>query len=660
MLLKSTLRIVLFLVSYVMLIGNLSGQNMQADSLLKLIDHQNHDSINGNIYHELAKTYYLSDTKNALIWAREGTKYFKKISSLPKMTKCMNLEAVCLLILDQPDESIKLHYTILKIREGLNDPELIAESLINIGNIFYRGQDKEQAIQFYLKAQKLALKKNNERLLATIANNLGSYYNDKYTELKNKKDLHLAIKYTKEAIRRKENLKVDKNIENSYIILAQLYYDSGDLKTAYTYAIKGEKLALLRKNDEAVASSKLLVSKLAIANKNLEEAQTKIDELYIYITNNKAFHILNIHDEDIVTLRNKIRLANRNIIAGADSTKTNDYSSLLIARQKIREEMKIKYDTERKELDNANLLLKNKIEQDKAEKNKIISIISLLFTIILLLLILNLIKKNRAIVKSETSIQVQAAQLGAQNILLKQSETFKAKLFSIISHDLKSPISSLRSIVELSTEVTLTASQHTFLMNEIKQELDTTSNLLNTSLFWSKAQMKSNAIIWSWFTIHAIVARCISTLQTNIKGKQLSIELTIPKETKIWGDEIRCEFIVRNIVHNAIKYSHFNQKIEIVLQETGEVIAIYVKDKGKGIPKEKVEKMFVEDYSRKSTKGTNEEQGAGIGLLLCNDFAESLGWSLQVESTINEGTTMRILIKKKNTEIRETSSPLSA
>lgn len=652
MLFKSLLRVFIILFMYVFHLGNIIGQTMQTDSLLKLISPQNPDSINANIYYELAKQNYASDTKNAILWAQQGATYFKKIESYAKMSSCMNIEAVCLLILDKPDESIKMHYEILKIRENLNDSNLIAETLINIGNIFYKGQDKEQALEFYQRSKQLVLQNNNTNLLARIYNNIANYYKDKYYDHKNIKDKDAAIKYAKIAIQYKEKLKTDKTLENSYLTLARLYFDAREFNYAANYALKGEKIALQNRNDESVATSKLLLSELALTKNNFEEAQNKINELYTYITTNKAFHLLNTNDKNIIVISNKIRNSNANHTNQPSIESQIDNNTLLASREKLREELKIKYESEKKGLDNINLMLKNKIEQNRAEKNKVISIISIIFSLVLIMLVVDLVKKNRSILRSKDSMQAKANQLYNQNSFLKQSETFKTKLFSIISHDLKSPISNLKSIVELSSEVQLSPEQNSFLMKEIKQELDITSNLLNDLLFWSKVQMKTNSIAWSSFNIHTVTVKCFNTLRSNIKVKHLKIINNIPTNTFVWGDEMRTEFIIRNILHNAIKYSEFYQRIEIGIIENNDSWDLYIKDNGVGMGEEHVKRIFYTDKSKISSKGTLNEQGAGIGLLLCYNFAESLNWKLQVESKIRIGTTFHIHINKKNQDIK--------
>jgi len=653
MLPKSFIRVLLLvLFSYFTNNGNIIAQQVQMDSLCRLISPNNPDSINGNIYYELAKQYYSNDTKKALIWAEQGASHFKNIESYQMMTRCMNLKAVCLFILEKYDESIKLHYDILKIREQLKDDDAIAETLLNLGNHFYQGKDREQALYYYLKSKQLALNKDNIRLLSSLYNNIANIYKDDYYARKNNSDKIMAIKYSKLALAYKEKLKTDKTLENSYLTLAHLYFDSKEFNTAYNYAKKGEKLAIINKNDESVANSKIILAEIALENKNTNEAKIKLDELYAYVAKTEASHILNANDEAIKLVHKRIKNINYNTIA-EDSSINEMEKEFLLSRQQIREELKIKYETERKELDNANLKLKNEIEQNKAQKIKIINIISSLFAIILLILIVKLIKKNKSIVKSEAAIQIQAQQLHDQNTLLKQSDALKAKIFSVISHDLKSPLSTLKSIVELSADTKLSADQITYIMSEIKLELDVTSNLLNDLLFWSKNQIKNNEIALKWFNLNIVVHKCINTFQNSIKLKNLQVNNLIPNNLFIYGDEVRCEFIIRNIIHNAIKYSELYKKIDIGFLLKNQVGNIYIKDNGIGISEEKIQKLFCHDKVRQSTKGTMDEQGAGIGLLLSKDFAESLGWTIQTKSKLGIGTTFSILIKQKEFEYRD-------
>lgn len=657
---KRLYNVLIVILSYFLPIDYMSAQISSQDSLLRLIKPNNSDAQNGRIYYELAKKYYSSDTKNALKWAQEGANYYRNINSYDTMNRCLNIEAVCLLILDRPDESLKLHYQILKKREQLKDTLGMAESLLNIGNIFYKGLDKEQAIDYYLKSGVYALKKKNIKLLSNVYNNLAGYYTDEYSISKKTSDRTKAIKYVTKAIQYKEKLQIDKAIEQSYSILSKLFHESGNLEAAITYNNKAENIALKNKNDEIVGSSKIFGAQLAIENKEYNVAEKKIDELYKYMTSNKALHILEIFENDIINIRKIIKNNRLNATIDSNIITSNKYESnidtlLLLSRQKIREELKVKYDTEKKELDNANLLLKNKIERDKAETNKLISIISLVFTFILGILLIILFKKNRSIKSSKTSLQDQAKQLHHQNTLLKDSEAFKAKLFSIISHDLKSPITSLKSIVELSSDTTLSPEQSAYLMQEMKKELDITSNLLDDLLFWAKTQIKSDSLTCSWVNLNSIIEKCINTLRPNLNLKQLKINNLIPHTYYIWVDESRAEFIIRNVLHNAIKYSEFNQKIELGAKENDEFLDFYIKDYGIGMSEEQLQKIFSHNYSRKSTKGTYQEQGSGIGLLLCSDFAETLGWSIVAESSVDVGTTFHIKLKSKDSKKIESS-----
>src|SRR5690606_22546715 len=111
--------------------------------------------------------------------------------------------------------------------------------------------------------------------------------------------------------------------------------------------------------------------------------------------------------------------------------------------------------------------------------------------------------------------------------------------------------------VDLSSQKNLSSDYFDYLLDKLKQELDITSCILDDLLYCSNAQMQTNSIAWSNFDPSAVVNKCIYTLSPNIKLKQLKIKNLLNQNLVIWGDEKRCEFIVRNILHNAIKYSEF-------------------------------------------------------------------------------------------------------
>src|SRR5690606_38982829 len=103
----------------------------------------------------------------------------------------------------------------------------------------------------------------------------------------------------------------------------------------------------------------------------------------------------------------------------------------------------------------------------------------------------------------------------------------------------------------------------------------------------------------------------------------------------------------RNILQNAIKYSEMNKDIEIGISKANNTIDFFIKDYGVGIAEENLKDIFLNINKHRTTKGTLNEQGSGIGLVLCHDLIGSLGWSIHVESEIGKGTTFHILIPQQ-------------
>ncbi len=223
---------------------------------------------------------------------------------------------------------------------------------------------------------------------------------------------------------------------------------------------------------------------------------------------------------------------------------------------------------------------------------------------------------------------------------LKELNSTKDKFFSIIAHDLRNPFNSILGFSELIYEMTSNQKydniqNYSKLLNiSAKQSL----NLLNNLLHWSRIQtgkIKFNPIE---VNINSIIQNTLDLLKTNINEKNIQVEQIINAELNIEADKFMLSTILRNLISNAIKYSHFNDKILIKTTKKDTELIISVSDNGLGIPQKNIDKLFKIEHSI-STKGTNNEKGTGLGLILCKEFVEKHNGKIWTKSQINKGTT---------------------
>ncbi len=224
----------------------------------------------------------------------------------------------------------------------------------------------------------------------------------------------------------------------------------------------------------------------------------------------------------------------------------------------------------------------------------------------------------------------------------------KDKFFSIISHDLRNPFHAILGFSQLAIESVKKGQINRIekYATEIYKSAQQSYNLLNNLLDWSRIQRGNMVFEPQPLDLKSIADKTINLLKINAENKNLQLNSFIEPETKIYGDRFMLETIIRNLVSNALKYTPPGGKVTVKSQKTNRGTTIIVEDTGVGISKENVPKLFKIDDNY-STKGTDKEQGTGLGLILCKEFVGKHGGKIEVESEINKGSQFRVTIPDK-------------
>lgn len=231
---------------------------------------------------------------------------------------------------------------------------------------------------------------------------------------------------------------------------------------------------------------------------------------------------------------------------------------------------------------------------------------------------------------------------------LRESNNSKAKLFSIISHDLRSPFNSLLGFSEiLSTEYeTLTTDEIKEYLNVIYESSKNLFSMTNNLLQYSRFQMGKFSYEPEKYNLLGILNKAYNLLKGNAIKKLIKIDINIPEDYEVFADEDMISSVFQNLLSNAIKFTNRGGNITVsaepVKVEEKDFYQIKVKDSGVGIPPNEVNKIFKDVVS--STPGTEKEFGSGLGLLLVREFVEQNGGRISVESKLEEGTTFTFTV----------------
>jgi two-component system, sensor histidine kinase and response regulator len=253
-----------------------------------------------------------------------------------------------------------------------------------------------------------------------------------------------------------------------------------------------------------------------------------------------------------------------------------------------------------------------------------------------------LIKRENA--GYQQSILQQKEEITATGILLRQQtdeltqlNAFKNRLFSIIAHDLKSPIYALRNLFRNMEQYDLPAQEIKDMVPEVVSELTYTTNLMENVLHWARSQMQADTINPQVIDVPGLITEVARLLKLQADAKRIRVTLKADAYVVAFADRDMVNCVLRNLISNAIKYTPEGGSIEVGAHTADTGTALFVRDSGMGIPSDALEKIQLNNFY--TTKGTAGEAGTGLGLMLCKEFIVRNGGTLRIDSLPAKGST---------------------
>lgn len=308
------------------------------------------------------------------------------------------------------------------------------------------------------------------------------------------------------------------------------------------------------------------------------------------------------------------------------------------------EEMKILYETEQKDNTIALLEKENSIKQQQSNNQRII-VFSLVIIIILLWALLFLQmnakrahrKANEELSSKNKSIEQQKEEMEMQAEKLHDLNQLKSKLFSVISHDLRGPINNLQSLLDLFSKNLLTQEEFIKHSDKLKANVNVTQRTLENLLNWSMSQMEGIRTTPTIIDIKSAVDEAARLLHDIANRKEITIKNNIEDAKLVYADPDQVQVILRNLIHNGIKFSKSNSTVYVSAQVVDKDCCITIKDEGIGMTDSEIERLeLTKDHFTKI--GTLQEKGTGLGFLLCREFVQHNGGQIFVKSKAGAGT----------------------
>ena len=258
--------------------------------------------------------------------------------------------------------------------------------------------------------------------------------------------------------------------------------------------------------------------------------------------------------------------------------------------------------------------------------------------------------KEELVMRVMHQIQLVAAKriIVRQNEELRRTINNRDKMYSVIAHDLRSPMASIRMVLNLAVNVVSpeTVGEEIFgLLDKANRESEETHDLLDNLLKWTKSQTGRLNVVYQDIDLDDIIPGAVDIFMMIAEMKKIDLKY-IPADEKltVHGDNDMIKTVIRNFLSNAIKFTPEGKGIEVFYKREGDFARISVRDHGVGIAADRVDSIF---HKGETTYGTGGEEGSGLGLQLCQDFARKNGGDAYVESVEGEGSTFSFTIPLK-------------
>lgn len=235
----------------------------------------------------------------------------------------------------------------------------------------------------------------------------------------------------------------------------------------------------------------------------------------------------------------------------------------------------------------------------------------------------------------------KALDIESKNFQLEMVNGEKNKLFSIVAHDLRSPLASIQSYLELLTAYSLGEEEKKEIELKLLTLTKNTSNMMTNLLSWSKSQLEGVQISLQPVNIRKLLKDMLTVEGSIAQEKGVDLIYDISDDIYAIADANMLVLVIRNLISNSIKFTARGGMIKVMVQVEEECL-ITITDSGKGI--EESDQEFVFSLKAKSTFGTNNEKGVGLGLILCKEFIDLQGGTINFVSVPGKGTSFTVTV----------------
>ena len=523
----------------------------------------------------------------------------------------------------------------LKVSEENKNQKQKAIALNNIGLIYNNIKDYQLALDYLIRSFNIIKNFDDKPLLIQSYNNMASiYWNDN--------QIDSSMKYYNLAFEASKEINDLVGLLHSYNNLGIVHLQKGDNYTALEYFYRS--LEISQNINDRVGEAKTLnnlgqvfisLEKYNTAASNLESALSIAQELNAKaVLADSYFYLSKLYEE------NKDYEKALEYSKNFNKTKDSIYNVEQNRRiQKLHEEFVLQKKNREIEI----------LQKDK-EISRVITIAIISLAILLIFIAILLYSKYRTNLRNNEKLQNLNKQLNETNKMLEETNVTKDKIFTIIAHDLKNPLSGFKNITTVLADYYNDMDEE-----EVKNSLDTIKDasnnlmlLLENLLTWAKLQKNEIENYPEKFAINYLVKKYVDHYRGKAEQKHIDLVYNNGEEVFAYADPNLVSIVVKNLISNSIKYSDKNSKVVVNIENINNKATLNITDKGIGIDKDTLKNIFSIHNDKDSRFGTEGERGTGIGLILSKSFVDMNNGDIWIESEEGKGTTVTFELPSTN------------
>ncbi len=519
----------------------------------------------------------------------------------------------------------------LRIAELQNDSVDIANIQHNIANVYITVKAYSKALYYASRALSVLEKTTRNLSIIQLQNTVGTAY----IELG---DYPHALEYLRKALALAQKIKIYDELHRVSTNLGIVYSRRQQPDSAFLYF--NESLTISKELQDTVgimynySNMADLYTRLNNPDKSIFYSKQAMDLA-------QQFHILQVIAANAGNLYTSYKKKGDLAKALYYHEMNKEYEDSVRSENSFRaaELEQYNFSLERK---NSQIALLGKENQIQIKENQIQRNYLLAGGIIgVIILIVSFIYYQQARVRKRLNktLKKQNDKIQHQAIKLKELNLLKDKVIAVMSHDMKGPITSMYSILQLVSQKRMDPEELPDILGRLSQTANNLSLLVENILGWVNAQMhQQDELKLAPVKLREAGEAVVRLYRPIADQKYITLINLIPEDYVTFSHEGSLSLILRNLVSNAIKFSPETHIVELLAREEDAQITISIKDFGTGMDKEEIDKLF-DPHHLYTRLGTNNEKGTGLGLLFVKESIEHLGGTLSINSEKGVGTT---------------------